>query len=57
MQLNNGRIPDPITFLGANFIFSMHDKRAAPTGLHSTQLWADVPYNIREKADPISGMS
>ncbi|HKM76754.1 MAG TPA: NAD(P)/FAD-dependent oxidoreductase [Candidatus Bathyarchaeia archaeon] len=52
MQLSNGRIPDPITFLGANFIFSMNDKRAAPPGLHSVQLWADVPYNIRHDGGP-----
>jgi phytoene dehydrogenase-like protein len=47
-----GRIPDPITFLGANFIFSMHDPKAAPPGLHSVQLWADVPYNIRRLGGP-----
>ncbi len=47
-----GRIPDPITFLGANFIFSMHDPKAAPPGLHSIQLWADVPYNIRRLGGP-----
>jgi phytoene dehydrogenase-like protein len=51
-QLAHGRIPEPLTFLGANFIFSMHDPHAAPPGLHSVQLWADVPYNIRHDGGP-----
>ncbi len=52
VDLQRGRIPDPITFLGANFIFSMHDPHAAPPGLHSVQLWADVPYNVRKHGGP-----
>lgn len=51
-QLLDDRIPDPMTFLGANFNFSMHDQHAAPPGLHSIQLWADVPYNIRHDGGP-----
>ena len=51
-DLNRGRIPDPITFLGANFNFSMHDPHAAPNGLHSIQFWADVPYNVRKRGGP-----
>ncbi len=51
-QLSRGQIPDPITFLGANFNFSMHDPHAAPPGLHSIQLWADVPYNVRKYGGP-----
>ncbi|MFQ5986610.1 MAG: phytoene desaturase family protein, partial [Thermoplasmata archaeon] len=39
----NDRIPDPITFLAANFNFTMHDPKASPPGLWNIQLWADVP--------------
>ncbi len=51
-DLQRGRVPDPLTFLGANFNFSMHDPHAAPAGLHSIQLWADVPYNVRKHGGP-----
>lgn len=51
-QVLDNRIPEPITFLGANFIFSMHDPHAAPPGLHSVQLWADVPYDIKHNGGP-----
>ena len=51
-DLLRGRIPDPITFMGANFNFSMHDPKAAPSGLHSIQLWADVPYAVRQYGGP-----
>lgn len=51
-DLLRGRIPDPITFMGANFNFSMHDQSAAPAGHHSIQLWADVPYGLRQHGGP-----
>jgi phytoene dehydrogenase-like protein len=51
-QVDDGRIPDPITFLGANFVFSMHDPHSAPPGLHSIQLWPDVPYDIKHDGGP-----
>ncbi len=51
-DLERGRVPNPIAFLGANFNFSMHDPHAAPPGLHSIQLWADVPYAVRQYGGP-----
>ena len=46
-DLLGGRIPDPITFLAANFNFTMHDRKSSPAGLWNIQLWADVPGPLR----------
>ncbi|MFQ6012468.1 MAG: hypothetical protein ACE5LS_02335, partial [Thermoplasmata archaeon] len=42
------RIPDPLTFLAANFNFTMHDPKSSPPGLWNIQLWADVPGALPE---------
>ncbi|MEM4281579.1 MAG: NAD(P)/FAD-dependent oxidoreductase [Candidatus Caldarchaeum sp.] len=47
-----GRIPDPITALGADFILTLYDKTAAPPGYHNVQLWPDVPYSLHKKGGP-----
>lgn len=51
-DVDRGRIPEKLAFLGANFIFSKHDPNAAPKGLHSVQLWAEVPYRISRHSGP-----
>ena len=43
-----GRIPDPITALGGDYVVSLYDKSAAPPGYHNIQFWTDVPFNLRK---------
>ncbi len=47
-DLVSGRIPDPITALGGDYILSLYDETAAPSGYHNIQFWTDVPFNLRK---------
>lgn len=51
-DLSVDRMPEPLTFLAANFNFSLHDSKAAPGDKYNIQLWADVPFNLRRKGGP-----
>lgn len=51
-QLESGQIPDPLTALGDDFVLTLYDKTAAPTGYHNVQFWLNVPYNLRKLGGP-----
>jgi phytoene dehydrogenase-like protein len=51
-QLLEGKIPEPPAFLAANFIFSLFDKKSVPPGMHSVQIWSDVPYRTDKYGGP-----
>ncbi len=52
MQLSVGKIPDPLTALGDNFVLTLYDQTAAPPGYHNVQFWLNVPYNLRKLGGP-----
>ncbi|MGI0092410.1 MAG: phytoene desaturase family protein [Nitrososphaerales archaeon] len=51
-DLVSGRIPDPITALGGDYVVSLYDETAAPPGFHNLQFWTDVPFNLRKHGGP-----
>ncbi|MFI5450413.1 MAG: phytoene desaturase family protein, partial [Candidatus Bathyarchaeia archaeon] len=47
-EMASGRIPDPITALGGDYVLDLYDKSSAPPGYHNVQFWSDVPFSLRK---------
>lgn len=50
-DLLSGKIPNPISSMGGNFVLSLYDNTAAPAGYHNVQFWPEVPFHIRNKGN------